>query len=234
MKIKCLIVDDEPLAIDIIESYINRIGNIEIVAKCENAIKAFEILRQKSIDLIFLDIQMPKLTGIDFLKTLTNPPKVIFTTAYQDYAVEGFKVEAIDYLLKPFGYDEFLKSANKAKAYFDLLKKASVRVEEKEEYLLAMQKNLSDNSSHWLTKTGDYLPIVDYLIIENKAVNHLLKKVNPLLNKGQVNRVVDIFDNLLYASQPINEFQALREKYLEKKERESFSGEISTIIEVKI
>ncbi len=113
MKLRCLIVDDEPLAIEVIESYIERLDNIEIVDKCNNALKAFEILQQESIDLIFLDIQMPKLTGIDFLKTLKNPPKVIFTTAYRDYAIESYELDVVDYLLKPVSFERFLKAVSK-------------------------------------------------------------------------------------------------------------------------
>ena len=89
MKMKCIIVDDEPLAIEIIESYVNRLDDLEVVGTCNNAIKAFEILQKEDVDIMFLDIQMPKLTGIDFIKTLKNPPKIILTTAYRDYALES-------------------------------------------------------------------------------------------------------------------------------------------------
>ncbi|MCR9254094.1 MAG: LytTR family DNA-binding domain-containing protein [bacterium] len=113
MKLKCIIVDDEPLAIEVIESYIERLDNIEIVERCNNALKAFEILQKEHIDLIFLDIQMPKLTGIDFLKTIKNPPKVIFTTAYRDYAIESYELDVVDYLLKPVSFERFLKAVSK-------------------------------------------------------------------------------------------------------------------------
>ncbi len=113
MKIKCIIVDDEPIAISVIEKHINKINDIDIVATCESAIDAFSILQKKQIDLIFLDIQMPELTGIDFLKTLSHPPKVIITTAYREYAIEGFELEVVDYLLKPISFERFLKSINK-------------------------------------------------------------------------------------------------------------------------
>ena len=113
MKIRCIIVDDEPLAIEVIESYINRLENIEIVAKCSNALKAFEILKKEPVDLIFLDIQMPKLTGLDFVKTLQNPPKVIITTAYRDYALEGYELNVVDYLLKPISFERFLKAVSR-------------------------------------------------------------------------------------------------------------------------
>jgi len=108
------LVDDEPLALDVLESYIQRVDGLELTARCENALKAFEVLRNQTIDLIFLDIQMPKLNGIDFLKTIQNPPKVIFTTAYRDYALEAFDLDAVDYLLKPIPFGRFLKALSKA------------------------------------------------------------------------------------------------------------------------
>ena len=113
MKINCIIVDDEPLAIEIIESYIESLEDIQIVAKCTNALKAFEVLQKQHVDLMFLDIQMPKLTGLDFLRTLKTPPKVIVTTAYRDYALEGYELDVVDYLLKPISFERFLKSISK-------------------------------------------------------------------------------------------------------------------------
>jgi len=113
MAIKCIIVDDEPLAIEIVESYVNRIDQLKLQGTFRNAVQAFAYLQQHTVDLIFLDIQMPKLSGIDFLKTLKNPPKVIFTTAFRDYALDGFDLEVIDYLLKPIPFDRFLKAVAK-------------------------------------------------------------------------------------------------------------------------
>ena len=110
---KCIIIDDEPLAIEVIESYIDRLDDFEIVAKCSNALKAFEILQKQTINVIFLDIQMPKLTGIEFLKSLQNPPQIIFTTAYRDYAIESYELDIVDYLLKPISFDRFLKAIGK-------------------------------------------------------------------------------------------------------------------------
>ena len=97
MKVKCLLVDDEPLALDVLESYIQRVEGLELVSRCDNALQAFDLLLSQPIDLIFLDIQMPRLDGIEFLKTLHNPPRVIFTTAYRDYAIEAFELDVVDY-----------------------------------------------------------------------------------------------------------------------------------------
>ena len=113
MKVRCIIIDDEPLAIKLIEAHISKIPNLEIIATCNNALDGFEALKSKDIDLIFLDIQMPMLTGIEFLKSLSNPPKVIFTTAYRDYAIESYELEVVDYLLKPISFDRFFKAINK-------------------------------------------------------------------------------------------------------------------------
>lgn len=121
MKINCLIVDDEPLALDVVESYIRRIDGLELVGRCENALQAFEILQNKQIDLLFLDIQMPKLDGIEFIKTLSHPPRVIFTTAYRDYAIDAFNLDAVDYLLKPIPFTRFLKAVSKAFQHLNLV-----------------------------------------------------------------------------------------------------------------
>jgi len=110
---KCLIVDDEPLAIDIIENYLQRFENVE-TRRCENALDAFRLLKEEKYDLIFLDIEMPMLTGLDFLGTLKDPPPVIITTAYRDYAVEGFEFEALDYLVKPISFPRFVKAFERA------------------------------------------------------------------------------------------------------------------------
>src|SRR5258708_2610717 len=113
MKLKCLLVDDEPPALKILESYTASMDNLEVVGKCFNAFEAMHILQQQPVDVLFLDIKMPRLTGTEFLRTLRNPPKVIFTTAHKDYAVEGFDLDAVDYLLKPFSLERFIKAINK-------------------------------------------------------------------------------------------------------------------------
>ncbi|PZR25237.1 MAG: DNA-binding response regulator [Citrobacter freundii] len=113
--IKCLITDDEVIAQQILEKYILQTDGLTLVAKCRNAMEAFAKLEQHQIDLMFLDIEMPLVNGVAFLKTLTNPPKVIFTTAYAEYALQGYELNVVDYLLKPFSYDRFLQAVNKVK-----------------------------------------------------------------------------------------------------------------------
>lgn len=118
-----LIIDDEPLALDVLETYIGKMPELNLVAKCSNALEANELLRKHQIDLIYLDIQMPQLSGVEFIKTLSNPPLFIFTTAFSNYAVEGFELNAIDYLLKPISIDRFMKATNKALEQFELRKR---------------------------------------------------------------------------------------------------------------
>lgn len=142
MKYKCIVVDDEQLARKLLEEYIRKIPHLELVAQCRTPLEAIEILQNKQIDLMFLDIQMPELTGIEFLKTLNVKPAVIFTTAYSEYALEGYQLDVIDYLVKPFDFERFIKAVNKA---LDLvqLKNAS--------------RNISSSSSdEFLTVHADY------------------------------------------------------------------------------
>lgn len=113
MKTRCLIVDDEPFARKLIRGHVEKLENFEIVAECGDAMKALNVLREKQVDLMFMDIQMPQISGIEFMKTLKNPPKVIITTAYCEYALEGFELDVVDYLLKPITFERFLKSVNK-------------------------------------------------------------------------------------------------------------------------
>ena len=113
MKTRCLLVDDEPLALKVLENHIESLPHLEIAFSCPNAFSAMEILQQHPIDLMFLDIQMPKLIGTSFLRTLRNPPKVIFTTAYKEYAVDAFDLDAVDYLLKPITLERLIKAVNK-------------------------------------------------------------------------------------------------------------------------
>lgn len=114
MKIRCLIIDDEPLAINIIKKFLQEIHYAEVVATCENAMEAFSYVSENPVDLLFLDINMPTINGLDFLKSLKSPPLVIITSAYRDYAVDGFDLNVLDYLVKPISFQRFLTSMDKA------------------------------------------------------------------------------------------------------------------------
>ncbi len=141
-KITCLIVDDEPLALDLIESYVKRTPFLELVGRCSSPFEAMEVLDTQKVDLMFLDIQMPELNGLEFSRTLSNSDvRIVFTTAFEQYALDGFKVDALDYLLKPFNYEEFLKAANKAKDWFALVDKGQ-------------QVSAGDNNDFIFVKSG--------------------------------------------------------------------------------
>jgi DNA-binding LytR/AlgR family response regulator len=123
-RIQTILVEDEPLAREGLQAYIKEIQFLEVVAVCEDALEANRILSEKTIDLMFLDIQMPKITGIDFLRSLKDPPMVIMTTAYPNFALQGYELDVIDYLVKPFPFDRLLKAVNKARDFFELKNKA--------------------------------------------------------------------------------------------------------------
>ncbi|MBO9703446.1 MAG: response regulator transcription factor [Sporocytophaga sp.] len=120
--IRCIAIDDEPLALDIIENYISKLPELQLEGRYTNPLEALEVLNKNTIDLLFLDIQMSELSGIQLLKALPNPPIVIFTTAYQKYALEGYELDVVDYLLKPIPFERFLKAVNKVKDLLSLQK----------------------------------------------------------------------------------------------------------------
>ena len=120
MTIRCLAIDDEPLALQQIAAYINKVPFLELAAQCQSALEARQFLSDERVDAIFCDINMPDLNGMDFIKSLAAPPLVVFTTAYSEYAIEGFKVNAVDYLLKPFGLNDFQRAAQKVKEMYEL------------------------------------------------------------------------------------------------------------------
>lgn len=173
MKIKCLLVDDEPLAIKLIENHISKIDALEVVAKCNNALKAFEILNTQEIDLMFLDIKMPNITGIDFLKTLKNPPKTIFTTAYRDYAIESYDLEAVDYLLKPITFERFFKAIDRLLRENKILENTKIQTPQVDFIILK-----SGNKHHKIVK-GDILYIEslkDYIKIHTIDDKYIVSK----------------------------------------------------------
>jgi two-component system, LytTR family, response regulator len=175
MKIKCLVVDDEPLAIRLIEKHIEKIDALEVVATCNNAMKAFEILNTQTIDLLFIDIKMPNITGIEFLKNLKNPPKTILTTAYRDFAIDGFELGVVDYLLKPITFERFFKAVDK---FLNENSKSDVKIEEsfKDEFILIKSgiKNHKINTQDilYIESVKDYIKIV---LTDNKSITSKYK-----------------------------------------------------------
>jgi DNA-binding LytR/AlgR family response regulator len=174
-KINCIIVDDEPLAVELVAGYVKKTPFLELKGKCLSAFDAIQLLGREKIDLIFLDIQMPDLNGIDFSKTISPGIKVIFTTAFKDYAFEGFKADAIDYLLKPFNYPEFLKAANKAKDLIELKSKTKTSAQHdnfifvRSEY---KQVKIDLNEVYYFEGLKDYVKI--WLVSQPKPVLTLM------------------------------------------------------------
>lgn len=167
MKIRCLAVDDEPLALKQIGAYIDKTPFLEKTALCSSAFEALQLVREGQIDLLFVDINMPDLNGMDFVKSLEQKIPVIFTTAYSEYAIEGFQVDALDYLLKPISYGQFLKTANKAKAWFDLNSKAPETTQSNQDYIFV-------KAEHRLIRI--HLADIKYIEGSNEyIIIHLLK-----------------------------------------------------------
>ncbi len=196
-KIKCLIVDDEPLAQRIIEKYAEDIPTIEIASKCDNAFEAMQALNDKEIDLIFLDINMPKLSGINFLKTLKNPPLTIITTAYSEYALEGYELDVIDYLKKPFSFERFLKAMQKAQERMKESAKETIVHEvvtshNQEENFIFVKSNkktykVNISDIFYIEALGDYVKIhtTDKVIITYQS----MKKIEALLPSNTFSRI---------------------------------------------
>lgn len=127
---QCIVVNDEPIALEGMSEYVKRTSFLTLVAKCSNAFEAIEIISENNIDLVFLDINMPGISGLDMIKTMSNPPMVIFTTAYSEYAIDGFELNAIDYILKPISYSKFLNAAQKALRLYKLENQESDKVDD--------------------------------------------------------------------------------------------------------
>lgn len=148
MNIRCLVIDDERLAREYLKNYIAKIPQLELVGEYNSPLKAVELIKKREVDLLFLDIQMPDITGINFMKSLEHKPDVIFTTAYQEYAIEGFNINAIDYLLKPFSFERFFQAVDK------VIDKVELRLKSKEQGIVPhqYQPKIAD---HYLTIRAD-------------------------------------------------------------------------------
>jgi DNA-binding LytR/AlgR family response regulator len=209
-----IIVDDEPLALDVLETYISRMPELNLIARCNNAFEANDVLKNNDIDLMFLDIQMPQLTGIEFLKTLSKPPMVIFTTAYPNYAVEGFELNALDYLLKPISMDRFMKSVNKATEKYDLQNKEAAPAPDGNSIAVGMNTGDTDyifvKSDKKLirVKFSDILYIEglkDYVIIRTETGRVIsLQTMKSLEDKLPVGQFVRIHRSYIVGMDKIN------------------------------
>jgi DNA-binding LytR/AlgR family response regulator len=160
--IRCLIIDDEPLACQLIESHVRQVKNLQLVATCETAMDAFEILRRGQIDLLFLDIQMPGITGLNFLRSLKNPPRVIFTTAFMEYAVEAFELDAVDYLLKPVTFERFIKAIQKADILNEVNNNDFATIEDAAIFLKVDKRlvRIPHADIFYIEALGDYIKVI--------------------------------------------------------------------------
>lgn len=182
MKIKSLIVDDEPLSQEIIETYIKDLPVIELVKTCNNALEALDALKQYEIQLIFLDINMPMLSGINMVKTLTSSPYIIFTSAYAEYAIDGFDLDAVDYLVKPFSFERFVKAVNKVRDKLDTQTAVALsKQSQKEQDFIVVKADkklykLDFSDISYFNSVGDYVKVFTKqgkVIITNETLRNI-------------------------------------------------------------
>lgn len=193
MKLKTIAIDDEPLAIKLLIDYISKTPFLELSGTFDNPLDALDFLHNEQIDLILVDIQMPDLTGIEFTRMLENGPKIIFTTAYAQYAIEGFKLNATDYLLKPFSYEEFLKAAQKAYKIAELENSATISVEANNQFLFLKSeykiRRINFNDILYIEGLKDYIKV--YTRTDPKPIMSLnsLKALEQKLSEEKFMRV---------------------------------------------
>ncbi len=193
MKLKTIAIDDEPLALRLVSDYVSKTPFLELVAALDNPLDAIEFLSQQPVDLVFVDIQMPDLTGIEFVRSLETAPKIIFTTAYEKYAIEGFKLNAIDYLLKPFSYEEFLKAAQKARKQAELEAAIPQSIEANNQFLFLKSeykiRRINFNDILYIEGLKDYIKV--YTVGEDKPILSLnsIKSLEQKLPEDKFMRV---------------------------------------------
>ncbi|CCY39360.1 uncharacterized protein BN472_00692 [Tannerella sp. CAG:118] len=181
IMIRCIAIDDEPLALIQLTGYIEKVPFLELVKACNNVLEALDLLAKDTVDLIFTDINMPDLNGVDFVKSLVNKPIIIFTTAYTEYAVDGFRVNAIDYLLKPLSYSEFLKATNKALHQYELQAKVQQHA------LPVLSEVLAENENSNLFIKADYKMIrldmdkIIYMESQNEYIRIFFENQKPIM-----------------------------------------------------
>ncbi len=206
--IRCLAIDDEPLALRQITGYIEKIPFLELARTFNSAVQAQQYLLNEKVDLIFVDINMPDLNGVDFVRSLESPPMVIFTTAYSEYAIEGFKLDAIDYLLKPFGFKEFSRSANKANSLYELLNMKNAAADNRME----AEESASSPDKEYISVRADYktslIKISNIVYLESEG-----EYVRMNLNDGT--KVVTLFRlKNMESSLPSDTFMRVHRSYI--------------------
>ncbi len=193
MSIKTIAIDDEPLALRLVSDYVSRTPYLELAGSFDNPLDAIDFLSTNKVDLIFLDIQMPDLTGIEFTRTLDYAPKIIFTTAFEKYALEGFKLNAVDYLLKPFSYEEFLIAAGKARKQIELEANALPSIEANSQFLFLKSeykiRRINLNEILYIEGLKDYIKV--YISGEERPILTLnsIKTIELKLPENKIMRV---------------------------------------------
>ncbi|MBT2621416.1 response regulator transcription factor [Chryseobacterium sp. ISL-6] len=206
--INCIIVDDEPLAIQLLESHISKIETLKLLGTAKSAIEAYQLLQEKSIDLMFLDIQMPDLNGIDFLKSLNKKPKTIFTTAYREFAIEGFELEAVDYILKPITFERFFKSVDRVLRNVSTEKTAEGFILLKSE---GLQRKILLNEIIYFEGNGNDVKVVLKGSLHIVAKNKISELNDVLSEKGFIRVHRSFLINSLYVT-AFNNDEVLLEK----------------------
>lgn len=189
---KCIIVDDEPLALDVLESYIKKTPDLELATRCNNALEASEFLKSNKVDIMFIDIQMPEITGLEFVRGLAEPPLIVFCTAHPDFAVEGFELNAIDYLLKPVAYDRFCKTIERVKEYLSLKSSKAVEQSDIENDYIFIKSNqkqikLSLDQILYIEAFADYIKL--YTAEKRYITLQTMKNMEQKMSKDKFIRV---------------------------------------------
>jgi two-component system, LytTR family, response regulator LytT len=193
MQITTIAIDDEPLALQLVESYVRKTPFLNLVASFDNPLDASEFMTKNEVQLLLLDIQMPDLTGVEFVRTLANPPKIVFTTAFEKYALDGFKLNAVDYLLKPFSYEEFLKAMNKVRHLVELENPPYTHIESGSQFLFLKSEHkvrrVNYNDILYIEGLKDYIKV--YIHNEEKPILSLssMKAVEQKLPSDQFMRI---------------------------------------------
>lgn len=213
MKLKCLVIDDEPLAINVVKKFIGRVPFLELYDSTCNALEGLEILKTTAVDLLFLDIEMPDMSGVDLLRQLIESqianqslPMVVLTTAYEQYAVEGFELEVIDYLLKPIPFERFLKTANKALAQYELLQASQVQLPNVDGFIFVKSdyqvKKIALDDILYIEGLKDYVKIF--------TTNGMLlsrQNLKGILSKLPSRKFIRIHKSYVVAFEKVNAFQ---------------------------
>lgn len=192
MRIKCIIIDDEPLAISVLKNYLSDFENFELIATFNTPIQALSVIENNEIDVIFLDINMPKMSGLDFLRVLTNKPHIVITTAYREFAVESFDLDVLDYLVKPIPFGRFLKSINKIQSQINLEKEKLVETTFKEDPFIFLKVDkkmvkIKLNDILYIESLKDYIKV--FTVIGDYLVHKSMTSISEELPKDNFLRI---------------------------------------------